>query len=43
MRAYDGFFLLKNADVTIDLSVAELFVIKVAKGCWNLVFAFVIE
>ena len=43
VRAHDRLLLLKDTDVTVDLSIAELLVIEVAQGRGHLILALMVE
>ena len=43
VSAHDSFFLLENTDITINLGVAKLIVVKIAKSSGHLVLAFVVK
>jgi hypothetical protein len=43
MRPDNCFFFLEDPNVTINLGIAELFVLEVPKRCWNLILAFVVK
>lgn len=43
MWTYNGLFFPKDADVTIDFDISELFIMKVSESSWYLILPFVIE
>lgn len=43
MSAHDSLLFLENTDITIDLDVRKLFIVKISEGGWNLIFALMIE
>ena len=43
VSANNRFFLLEDSDITVNFNVAELFIVKVSEGCWDLVLTFMIE
>lgn len=43
MGPHNGFFLFKNPDVSVNLCIAKLVVVKVPQSSWNLIFPLVVK
>lgn len=43
VSTHDGFLLLEDSDIAIDLDICKLLVLKVPQGSWNLVLSLMVE